>query len=109
MGENHMADVHARPKLEAEIKRWVESGNTCPPMIGQERTADGHVASYVCQLGPYAWDVRMSCPDEGKMAAQDSVTFTCKHGAFDAEELIGMRTWPAVNAESWPTLDGGRS
>ena len=100
--------VHDRPETEAEIKKWDESGITCSPMIGRERTEDGHVVSYVRQLGPHAWDVRMSCPDEGKMSTEDSVTFTCKHGGFDAEELIGMKTWPAVDMESWPTMDRGR-
>ncbi|MDE2801616.1 MAG: hypothetical protein OXK21_01870 [Chloroflexota bacterium] len=109
MGKDQMEKVHARPRLEASIRRWVESGRTCPPMVGWDQTEDGHVVSYVRQLGPVAWDVRMSCPDEGKMRTQDSVTFTCTHGVFDAQELTGMQTWPSIDAEIWPTLDGGRA
>ena len=99
--------VHARPKLEASIRRWMGSGMSCPPMVGFERTEDGHVVSYVRQLGPVAWDVRMSCPDEWKMVSENSRVFTCSHGAFDAQELTGMQTWPGDGAATWKDLDGG--
>ena len=95
MEKDRWASVHDRPETEAHIKAWVESGITCPPMIGMERTADGHVVSYVRQLGPDPWDVRMTCPDEGKMDTEDEETFTCSHGEFDARELIGMPRWLA--------------
>ena len=108
MNQDRSEWVHDRPETEAGIKQWIESGMTCPPMIRRERTEDGHVVSYVRQLGPHAWDVRMSCPDEGKMRTKDNVTFTCKHGVFDAEGLIGMESWPAIDTVSWPTMDGGR-
>ncbi len=93
MDRDSVERVHDRPETEASIRRWLESGNTCPPMIGMERTEDGHAVSYVRQLGPVAWDVRMSCPDEGKMSSKDSRTFTCKHGEFDAQALTGMQIW----------------
>ena len=44
---------------------------------------DGHVVSYVLtQMGTYAYDVRMSCPDEAKMTSKGGVVFTCKHGGI---------------------------
>ena len=106
MKQDRWGKVHARPETVAGIKRWVESGMTCPPMIGYEETEDGHVVSYVRQLGPVAWDVRMSCPDEGKMGTEDSVTFTCKHGGFDAQELIGLTTWAGDGGDTWSAIDG---
>lgn len=108
MEANLWESVHSRPEVEASIRRWIASGRTCAPMIGWGGTEDGHVVSYVCQMAPVAWDVRMSCPDAGKMATKNSRVFTCIHGAFDADYLIGMQTVPDEEDMTWADFDESR-
>ncbi len=107
MGKDQMEKVHARPELEAGIKRWNDSGYACAPAISGRTLEDGHELSYVLTMIGGVHDMRMSCPDEGLMTSDDRGMFTCRHGAFDAQELTGMQTWPGDGASTWKDLDGG--
>ena len=95
--------VHDRSELRAANKAWEEKGFTCAPSIREERLEDGHVLSYVLTLGDHVYDVRMSCPD-GEMTSENGVVFTCVHGKYDTEQLIGVSPWPAFPA--WLGMPG---